>query len=213
MSHLPLVRLAGPIALAAGALLLVQQLVMLPIVDRGNVAATMAHPLYLASALTYFIAFCALLAALVAAYARQQRESGYFGVVAFLAAAVGTMFLVGDLWFEAFAVPWLGDVAPEVFAAPAGTLVAGALASYVLFAAGWILFGLASLRARVFPRLISLGIVLGGVIGFQAALPPFAIPLAIAIGSLGVWMLRTTPVGQASAGKAEVMAMTSSAAK
>lgn len=207
MPTLPLSRIAGPLTFAAGLLLLVQQILMLPVADRSNIAATMAHPLYLASAVTYFVAFCGLLAALIAAYGREQHEAGYFGLIAFLAAVVGTMFLAGDLWFEAFAVPWLGNVAPEVFAAPAGMLVAGALASYVLFAAGWIAFGLASLRARVFPRLVSVAIVVGGMVGFQAALPPFAIPLALAMASLGIWMVRTTPVRQQSTGGTEALAM------
>ena len=107
-------------------------------------------------------------------------------------ALIGTTFLAGDLWFEAFAVPWLGDVAPAAFHLAGGTLVIGAFTGYVLFAVGWVLFGLASLRARVFPRPISIAIVIGGVIGFQAALPPFAIPLALAIGALGIWMIRTS---------------------
>ena len=64
-------------------------------------------------------------------------------------------------------------------------LLGALLATYVLFAVGWVLFGLASIRAHVFPLPISIAIVLGGIIGFQAALPPFAIPLAVAICSLG----------------------------
>jgi hypothetical protein len=63
-----------------------------------------------------------------------------------------------------------------------------------LMGAGWVLFGLASIRARVFPMPISIAIVAGGIIGFQAAMPPFAIPLALAIGALGIWMIRTSSV-------------------
>ena len=67
----------------------------------------------------------------------------------------------------------------------------GAFSRYVLFAVGWALFGLASFRARVFPRPISAAIVISGLIGFQAGLPPFAVPLALTIGWLGIWMIRT----------------------
>jgi hypothetical protein len=67
----------------------------------------------------------------------------------------------------------------------------GYLSSYVLFSLGWVLFGLASLRARVFPRLISLAIVVGGAIGFLAAQPPYGIALGLALLSLGIWMVRT----------------------
>jgi hypothetical protein len=193
MSSSPLARLAGPLALGTGVLLLIQQLVMLPILDRTRLEATMANPLYDPTAVTYFVAFCGLLVTLVALYSAEAQQAGRFGAIAFLAALVGTMFLAGDLWFEGFAVPWLGDVAPvALHVGGSGMLMYGAFASYCLFAVGWALFGIASYRARVFPRPISIAIVIGGIIGFQAALPPFAIPLAVAIGCLGIWMLRST---------------------
>jgi hypothetical protein len=53
-----------------------------------------------------------------------------------------------------------------------------------------MLFGLASLRARVFPRLISVAIMVGGAVGFLALLPPFGIPLGLAMIALGTWMVR-----------------------
>ena len=56
-----------------------------------------------------------------------------------------------------------------------------------------LLFALASLRAHAFPAAISVVILLGGVVGFYALVPPFAVPLGLAIAWLGVWMLRTAP--------------------
>ena len=52
--------------------------------------------------------------------------------------------------------------------------------SVVLFSLGWMLFGLASLRARVFPRALSVAVVIGGLIGFQAAMPPWGVALGLA---------------------------------
>ena len=181
MTTQPITRVAGPIVLTAGVLLLIQQIVMASFLDRSNIEATMASPLYVPTAVAYFVAFCGLLVALVAAYSWEAESAGGFGLVGFLGALIGTMFLTGDLWFEAFAVPWLGNVAPAALHVPGGMLVIGAFTSYVLFAVGWVLFGLASLRARIFPLPVSIAIVLGGIVGFQAALPPFAIPLAVAI--------------------------------
>ena len=66
----------------------------------------------------------------------------------------------------------------------------GALSSYWLFAIGWVAFGVASLRARVFPVWISIFIVVGGIAGYQALLAPWGIPLGLAIATLGVWLLR-----------------------
>ena len=204
MSRSPLARVAGPIALGAGALLLIQQLAMLSFLDRSRIEATMANPLFVPLAALYVVAFCGLLVALVAAYSWEADEAGVFGLVGFLAALVGTTFLAGDLWFEAFAVPWLGDVAPASLHVAGGTLVIGAFTGYLLFAVGWALFGIASLRARVFPMPNSIAIIIGGIIGFQAALPPFAIALALAIGWLGLWMIRTTAVQRAN-GRTESM--------
>jgi hypothetical protein len=199
MTRSPLARIAGPIALGAGVLLLVQQLLMVAFLDRSRIEATMADPRFVPLAVTYFVAFVGLLLALVSAYSREADEAGVFGAVGFLTALIGTMFLAGDLWFEAFAVPWLGDVAPASLHAAGGMLVIGAFTSYVLFAAGWILFGIASLRARVFPWPISVALVIGGVVGFQGALPPFSVPLALAILALGIWLIRTDTIHEASA--------------
>jgi hypothetical protein len=192
VSSSPLARLAGPLALATGALITIQQLVMYPILDRSQLMATMAHPLFAPSAVAYFVAFCGLLITLVAVYEWLAGRAGVLGAIGYVAALVGSLFLAGDAWFEAFAVPWLAEVAPEALHKPSGLLVIGAFTSYVLFASGWVLFGLANLRARVLPVVISLAIVAGGVVGFSALVPPFFIPLGLALVWLGVWILKTT---------------------
>jgi hypothetical protein len=89
-------------------------------------------------------------------------------------------------------VPWLAQVAPVVFSADrSGSLLMAAwLVSVLLFSLGWILFGLASLRARVFPRALSVAVVIGGLIGFQAAMPPWGVALGLAVAAVGVWLIR-----------------------
>jgi hypothetical protein len=193
MTSSPLTRHAGPIALGAGGLFTTTQLVMAATLDRSDPLASLSNPVYLVSSVTQFAAFCVLLLALVAVYGREAREAGTFGLIAVSAAVVGTMHLAGNYWFEVFAVPWLIQVAPEVLSAPReGLLVIGGLSSYVFFAAGWMLFGVASFRARVFPAVICVAIVLGGLVGYQAALPPFGVPLGLAIVALGWWMTTTS---------------------
>jgi hypothetical protein len=187
-------RQAGPLALAAGILLLVGQLVWLPYKQRQNVA-TSQNPVYQTGTVIYLIGFCVLLFALIAVYGRQARQASRFGVVAVSVALIGTMLLGGDLWFESFAVPWLAEgPAPQVLTAePSTLLAAGAIASYLLFAIGWILFGVASLRARVFPVAISVLVIIGGLAGYSALLAPFGIPLALAMASLGAWLMVRRP--------------------
>jgi hypothetical protein len=67
----------------------------------------------------------------------------------------------------------------------------GALASYLSFAAGWALFGLAGLRAGVFPRALCVAMTVSGVLGFRALLSPYGVPLGVTMAWLGVWMIRS----------------------
>ena len=182
---------AGPLALTSGVLMVVAQLVMWPFDTDDHVATTQSVVFQVAGAV-YFLAFCLLMLSLLLAYAWQAAEAGKLGVAGVAAAAIGTMALGGDLWFESFAVPWIADEVPAAFDTdPTVVLAVGAISSYLLFAVGWALFGLASLRARVFPRSISIAIIIGGLCGFNALLAPFGIPLGLAMVWLGVWMIRT----------------------
>jgi hypothetical protein len=190
MAQSALSRLAGPFAISAGGLFIAAQVLLFLTLDRANMLETVHKPLFAVAQVGYFLGFCMLLLALFAAYEWESDRAGTFGVVAFCTAVIGTMFLAGDLWFDTFAVPWIITAAPDIAETPTGSVVTGAFASYTLFAIGWVLFGLASLRARVFPRLISIAIMVGGAVGFLALLPPFGIPLALALIALGTWMIR-----------------------
>jgi hypothetical protein len=195
MPQSSLSRLAGPLGIAAGTLIVGAQLVMLPFDPKDHVTTTTARAFQLGG-VAYFLGFVALLLFVFASHAWHERSSGRLGVVATLAAVIGTMALGGDLWFETFAVPWLADEAPNAFSTEPTTLLAlGAISSYLLFAVGWVLYGVAGLRSGVFPRGISAAIVVGGALGFNALLSPWGIPIALAVGGLGVWMVRRASVG------------------
>jgi hypothetical protein len=193
MSESALSRYAGPIVLIVGAYLAVIHLVLEFVFIRfSDLAVMLADPTFRVANLAYAAAFSGLAIAACAAYDRQAREAGTFGLVALCAAIIGTVNLGANMWFEGFAVPWLAGEVPQILTAEK-TLFwqVGYYSSYLLFAIGWVLFGLASLRARVFPRLISLAIVAGGIIGFLAARPPYGVALGLALLSLGIWMVRT----------------------
>jgi len=51
---------------------------------------------------------------------------------------------------------------------------------------GWTLFGIAALRARALPRAAALLLLAGGLAGPLALSTPYQIPLAIAIGWIGL---------------------------
>jgi hypothetical protein len=114
-------------------------------------------------------------------------------------AVLGTMLLAGVWWWEAFAVPYAAEQAPALVAAtPTGRLLAGRTMSFGVFALGWVLFGLASVRARVFPRDAAILLIIGGVIGLWIAIVPGAgAALTVAVAWMGVWLLRSDRGGQA----------------
>ena len=184
-------RVAGPLALAAGSLLVVAEVAMWPFDPKDHLATTRNVVFQVAGAV-YFVGFCLLVLAVFAAYLWQASEAGRLGALGMAAAVVGTMALGGDLWFESFAVPWLADRVPAAFdTKPTVVLGLGALASYLSFAAGWALFGLASLRAGVFPRAICVAMTVSGVLGFRALLSPYGVPLGLTMVWLGMWMVRS----------------------
>jgi|tagenome__1003787_1003787.scaffolds.fasta_scaffold20829327_1 hypothetical protein len=191
MNDTPLSRHAGPVILIAGVYIVVTHIALLFTLSRGELPALAADPLFRGVSLAYAAAFAGLLLALFAAYVRQAREVGRFGFFALFAAILGTFTLGADMWFEGFASPWLLEVSPQVLTAEKTTIwVTGFLSSYVLFALGWALFGLASLRARVFPVPISVALTIGGLIGFLAAAPPWGAALGLALTWLGGWLIK-----------------------
>jgi hypothetical protein len=175
---------------SAAVLIVGAQLVMLPFDPKDHVATTTAIAFQLGG-VAYFLGFVLLMLFVVASHDWLASQAGRLGVAGTVAAVVGTMALGGDLWFETFAVPWLADEAPVAFDTdPTVMLGLGAISSYLLFAVGWVLYGIATLRAHA-PVAIAVGIIIGGALGFRALLSPWAVPLGLAVGALGVWLTRT----------------------
>ena len=197
MSQSPLARIAPPIAIVAGALVIVTRLVQLTIpAELGPLKAYVLTATYAINSVASIVAFALLVLALVAAYDREARAAGALGVIAVGSAVIGTVFMAGDWWFEAFAVPRMAEIAPQVMDTfTGGRLLIGGLSSFALFGIGWVLFGVASLRAHVFPTAVSMSILVGGLLsGVPIGITYLAggVILGLAIAWLGVWMMRTT---------------------
>jgi hypothetical protein len=91
MMESPLARHAGLIVLTVGAYLAVTHLALFGVFDADNAAAMLADPIFRVLNLAYAAAFPALAIALCAAYERQARRAGMFGLIGFGAAMVGTV--------------------------------------------------------------------------------------------------------------------------
>ena len=188
MSESPLYRAAGPIALAAGTFFVVTDLGRYPLLDDRLTMAT--DPLLMAVNAAYFFAFVGLMIALIAVHGRLTAAMGTFGLFAFLVAVLGIMTQGGNMWFDGFAAPWLAEVLPQAFTAPKTLpLQIGGLLSYVLFALGWVLYGLAALRTRALPVALGIALVVGGLLGYNSGLPPWGTPIGLAVAAVGVRLI------------------------
>ena len=191
-----LARHAAPIAIVAGTLMIITRLVILftTPAEIGPLKAYVLTTTHAVNGVVSILAFALLVIALVALYDREARSAGGFGALAFAAAVVGTMFMTGDWWYEAFAVPRLAEVAPDAIDTfVGGRLFVGGMTSFALFGIGWIMYGVASTRARVIPRGISITILVAGLMsGVPLGIVYLSggVVLGLAFVWLGAWMLR-----------------------
>ena len=99
---------------------------------------------------------------LVGLLARQLERAGLFGVIAFVAAFIGTASLVMGAMIEAFIIPFMGLQTPEMVDGPPPPGVGEAfLVITTLFAVGYLLLGIATYRAAVLPRHVGLLLIVG----------------------------------------------------
>ena len=192
ISTSPITRWAGPISLAAAALILTSQLL--------NEALHLTHHDDAATTLKYALALLAqyvLLLALTGLYPRQATAVGTLGLVGYLVAFLGTLLVAGDWWYEAFVGPGIAIHAPQLADMPYdGSLVAGAIATIGSFSLGWILFGIATLRGHLFPAAPAILVIIGGAVGALVLWTPYQIPLAIAVGWMGYHLVNAIPHDQ-----------------
>lgn len=198
----PLATAAGPIALLSGVVFAAVDTARLLTADRSlnRIEMMRQAPFQVANAL-YWVVFIGLVLALVSVYFRLGGRARGLGAVGFCFALVGTLDMAGNMWFDGFAGPWIADVAPgAILAGGSGMLAIGGLSSYVLFAVGWMIFGIAGWRSRMFPAWIGVLFVVAGLLGYNAGLPPYGIPIGLVMATLGWWIIRTGAPAKPPAG-------------
>ncbi len=204
MSTSPLARIAGPLAVVTGILVVATRLpTLLFVLTGGDLTAYVSGATHAITSVLTVVAFGLLVLTLVAIYERQASSAGWFGLIGFATALLGTIFMAGDWWYEAFAVPRIAEVVPEAIPTfVGGRLLLGGISSFVVLGIGWALFGAASLRARVFPTANSGAILVGGLLSgvpIGLAYLTGGVILGLAIGWLGIWLMRETiPVSDAA---------------
>ena len=195
-----LIRWAGLSAMAAGIIFAVIQPIHPP--DELSSVTTSAWAIIT----TLKTVMCLLfLIGITGLYARQVGEAGWLGLAGFLLLILSWWLQTAFVFAETFILPLLATTAPKFVDGVLGTLAAGrasevnlgalptiySLGVGIPYILGGLLFGIATLRARILPRWPA------GVLAVVAALTPAAallphaiqrlaaIPVALAIAWLG----------------------------
>jgi hypothetical protein len=178
--------------MVAGVLLLIAELLeLLPAFDDLLFSELALTGLFSFQNTLYLLGLILLSVGLVGLYARQSRAAGTLGLVGFLGALVGTVFFTGFFWANIFVAPALAVGAPEFL--DQGGRFPGFRLSLLIYAVGWLLFGLASLKARIYPRAPVVALIVG------AALDLFGAPLSgLVIDAAFVWLGFTLFSGRSS---------------
>jgi hypothetical protein len=133
--------------------------------------AVEASPLAVASTAAVLVAVLGIGATAVAALTR-LREAGRSAAGPALA-VVGAVLVAGGQWASLFVLPALSTAAPHLLSSGrlAGVTV-GFVASYAVFAVGWITTAVALVRAGVVPGWLGVLLAVGGLAGMAPAPEP-----------------------------------------
>jgi hypothetical protein len=107
---------------------------------------------------------------------------GKFGLVSFVIAFVGTCLVIGDVWFEIFVTPFLEeDTYINSVGAPPLSMMVGAVLTFFTFSIGWILFGISCYKLKMFPKWLSILLIVGAILGQKVLNVPYIIVLSISM--------------------------------
>ncbi len=175
LSPAGLLRLAGLVSVAAGVLLVVAQLVgaLAFVVVDGDPVRRARSALVGVNGLLTLLAVYLLLLGLVGLCARQAAASGTLGLVGFLVALLARCcWRVPGSWRPSRCRIWRTrrrrwPPSPRRDGCWPAVQCRSASLGWA-----WVLFGVASVRARVFPRDAALLLVIGGLVGLLIAVVP-----------------------------------------
>lgn len=188
MTSSNLIRWSGLAALVGGVLFAVLSILDLVLFGGQADGAAAASGAWIIVEVAYIAAGVLIALGLVGLYVRQAQEAGSLGLIAFVVTFTGTVMLAGLDWSAAFFGPWLAEEAPELIEAdPSGTVAVGFFLTLVLAVLGWLLFGLASLRAEVLPRGSAVLLMVGAVLTFVLILLELPLELVV-LGAAVAWM-------------------------
>jgi hypothetical protein len=145
--------------LALGGLLLICAEAAYILTPEGGKDAILT-PMGRAAGTFFFSGAVFLTLGLPGVYLRQAEAAGRLGLAAFFTALAGSALMIASDWNELFAAPAMLLIPGFEEHFPVG-LIVGFMLNYGLYTLGWLLFGVATLRARALPRPLAILLIAG----------------------------------------------------
>jgi hypothetical protein len=166
-------------------------------VPQGAFSDQVASSAWSAEQVLNWVAKVLLLFALIGLYGRQAPEAGRFGLIAFVVAFTGTAFEFATIWGFYILAQVLVTAAPQVLDSLIDLLPVqfGVFVPFLWMSLGWPLFALASLRAKVLPRLGFVLIAIGPLL-FLVGLrhvPDVVFGAGLIAAGSALWTTTTAP--------------------
>jgi hypothetical protein len=199
MSSSRLSRLSGLVALVGFALVFIfESIYFFALPDSVAPSVEARSSAFFVIEFLYITALLIALLGLVGLYARQAEQVGVLGLIGFLMSFFGLIGFFALEWARTFIWPVLAQAIPSLLDHPDPNLIqtfeAAQTIGFLLAFVGWLLFGVASLRAAALPRGAAVLVMLGGVLATFWALEPFGgvfelSGIGVSLGYVGfAWM-------------------------
>ena len=190
-----LIRAAAPSAAVAALIGIPADVYHFTIPGRAEASGDLAFKLH---GVALMLAFTLAIVALAGMALRLGDRLGRAGGIGVVLAFVGTVLVVGDISSEAIWMPSLGEAMDE----PSGYTLAAIVVSFGLYAAGWLLVGIAAARSGLVPTPAAVLLCLGAVIGFT----PLPGSYILLLAGIAITARALAPASATSAGRDAVPA-------
>lgn len=133
----------------------------------------------------------AVLFGLPGLYLHQAGRTGYLGLVVLVLTFAATALGIGHYYLVAFAEAVLGEQSPDAAAAVADAATVMAPFEFLAFVLGWLLLGVATFRAGMFPKIPAILIIVGIVLVLARAFFELPGPVGGVLMGFGIAWLGT----------------------
>ena len=179
----------GGLMFLVGGILVAVGFILHPPMDVNSMATTR----WVVDHVVIILSIIFAIAGIFALYAKQVNETGPLGFIGFIPLFLGHALFFGVVYFELFVIPLLAVQAPAVLRD--GLIGVGALrvvlpVTGILFFLGYLLFGIAIIRARILPLWGSVLLIVGSApIAFRPVLPEIVSNIGAVVFAIGaVWL-------------------------